>query len=218
MRSDTSIVFDLDGVLLDSESNLSWLYRALERALHEMNVPITKKNVDLIHSNNVHRLPDLAFSLDIDVKRLWDIRNQCYIEEKITAMKNGTITPFNDVKELYKLQDFYELGILSNSPQIVVEQFLSFFHFDGLFSFGIGRGDSYADIKLMKPHHFMMSKLRKQTKNGKFIYIGDLETDRLFAARNQMDFMFLNRFINHNTHQKVYRSLSEVVLVLISKT
>ena len=215
MLSDTSIIFDLDGVLLDSESDLSWLYQALEKTLRKMDVPITEKYLNLIHSKNVHRLPDLTSSFDMDFKKLWEIRNQYYIDEKLAAMENGTIKPFKDVKELFRLHGLYELGVLSNSPQIVVERFISLYNFDGLFSIAIGRGNDYDDIKLMKPHHFMMSKLREQTTNTKFIYIGDLETDRLFAKQNNMNFMYLIRGGKINNYKMSYNSLSEVVQALI---
>lgn len=212
MVKSSSLVFDLDGVLLDSESDLSWLMNALKKTLTKIGIPITDDTLSLIHSNNVHRLPDLASSLDLDLKELWNVRNNFYIEEKINALHSGIIKPFGDVPLLYKLQPFYELGILSNSPQLVVDHFINHFNFNDLFSYGVGRGNAYEEIRLMKPHSFMMTKLRKKTKKTQFIYVGDLETDKIFAENNKMQFIYLRR---DNRKETSFSNLSDVVHFLL---
>jgi len=193
MKNSYGAIFDLDGVLLDSESNLTWLYTALEKTLKHLGIESSEENLMKIHSKNVHRLNEMSIELKVKAEDLWEIRNREYIKEKIRAMKNRTIKPFSDVECLYKLKGKYGLSIVSNSPQEIVDFFIDEFKYADLFDCGIGRGKNITDLKKIKPNSHLLEKLKEGIKDEKLIYIGDSENDREFAKNTGMGFMFLSR-------------------------
>ncbi|HEC89047.1 MAG TPA: hypothetical protein ENI44_00490, partial [Thermoplasmatales archaeon] len=118
-------VFDMDGVLLDSESNPEWLNKAIIKTLEFLEIPVTRRNIEYLYPKNVRRIDDISRILGIPPDKLWEVRNRFYKGEKINAIRNRMITPFEDVRYLYLLKDKYEVDIISNSPQEVVDVFIS---------------------------------------------------------------------------------------------
>jgi phosphoglycolate phosphatase len=94
------LVFDLDGVLLDSESDLSWLERALDAALMELGLNPSEANRARLYPAGIEGFHSVADELGVDVERLWDIRHDNYLREKQTAIETGEIEPFDDVEVL----------------------------------------------------------------------------------------------------------------------
>jgi len=193
MKNNCGAVFDLDGVLLDSESDLTWLYESLKKTLEYYEIETSEDNLKKIHPKNVHRFSEVCREFSIDAEELWNTRIRNYLKEKIKAMKNGVIKPFSDVDSLYELKGKYEMSILSNSPQEIVDFFIEEFKFIDLFDCGIGRGKELADLKQLKPNSYMLERLKEKIHFGKLIYIGDSENDRKFAENTGMNFIHISR-------------------------
>lgn len=208
MTDELGIVFDLDGVLLNSEANTEWLITALKKTLTHFNFPLTKENIEAIHPRNIWKFGEMSQPFKTDLKKLWHIRNDFYTQEKIKAIKTRAITPFPDVDILYELKDRYQLNIISNSPQEVVDLFISEFKYTDLFTYGIGRGASFEDVKKLKPHPFLFERLIQRSSKKEFLYVGDTEYDRVFAENTGMKFLFLNR---EGDPKNEFTSLIEVV-------
>ena len=60
VNNSTGLIFDLDGVLLDSESDLSWLYKALEKTLAHFGLESSNDNLDKIHPKNIYRIDETS--------------------------------------------------------------------------------------------------------------------------------------------------------------
>jgi len=208
-------LFDLDGVLLDSETNLSWLETSIKKTLNRFNITLTDTNLMNLHFKDIKQFKNCCLNLGIDPEVLWPVRNNYYILEKMKAMKDGIIKPFSDVKEIYQLKHHYQLGIISNSPQIVVDGFVSIFDFSDLFSINIGRGNTYWDIEHLKPDPYLYDQVKIYTSVDLIIYIGDRESDREFAQRTDMRYYHLDRF-KHQSNG--YKTLSEIISLLIKTT
>lgn len=193
IKNNYGVVFDLDGVLLDSESDLTWLYKSLKKTLEYHEIETSEENLNRIHSKNVHRFNEVCREIGIDEDELWDTRISNYLIEKINAMKNGIIKPFSDVERLYELKEKYGLSIVSNSPQEIVDFFIEEFNYVDLFDCGIGRGKELADLKELKPNSYMLERLKETIHERKLIYIGDSENDRKFAESTGMKFIYISR-------------------------
>ena len=211
MEDTKGVAFDLDDVLLDTESNLDWLYRAFRKTLAEYGINSLQENLQKIHSKNLHRFDRVSKEFGIRSEELWETRNRNYIEEKMKAMKNREISPFPDVDSLYKLKETYGLTIVSDSPQEIVDFFIKEFNYEDLFDFGIGRGSKLEDLKKLKPTAYPLERLMEIVKYDKLIYVGDSEKDREFAENTSLKFIFLSR-----KKDKGFNSLNKVVDYLLS--
>jgi len=197
------VVFDLDGVLLDSESDLSWLDRALDRTLAAFDLPRTDENRRKLYPANVPDFREAARSFGVDAEDLWRTRDDCYTEEKLAAIERGDLRPFDDVDRLYDFREAsaaeVSLHVLSNSPEVVVETFVQTYEFDDLFEVTIGRGHALVDLDDLKPATEPFERLRSRLGNHgddprfDYVYVGDAESDREFADRVGIDYVHLDR-------------------------
>ncbi|MFH1013592.1 MAG: HAD-IA family hydrolase, partial [Thermoplasmatota archaeon] len=203
---------DLDGVLLNSDSDLSWAYTAIKKTLDHFDIICSKEHVELLYAMNTSKLIEASEQIGVDPTQLWPVRNRYYTTEKIKAMRENIIKPFPDIDQLYHLKEKYELCIVSNSPQHVVDFFIEQNKYTNLFSFGIGRGDTLQDIEQMKPHPYFFSKIKERTMLRSFLYIGDTEIDRQFAQNTGMQFLLIDR---HEKQDDGFSSLYELVSFLL---
>ncbi|MFW6003840.1 MAG: HAD family hydrolase [Halanaeroarchaeum sp.] len=187
------VVFDLDGVLLDSESDLSWLDRAMGETLEAVGLEDTAEYRSSLFPPTEESIRSVADAAGVPVERLWAIRHRRYTEGKLAAIESGTIGPYPDVDVVRDLADCYPLGIVSNSPQVVVETFVERAHLDDVFEVLVGRGSALADIGRLKPDPHMYERLHEQTTTDEYVYVGDQESDRQFAARTGMAYLHLDR-------------------------
>lgn len=187
------LVFDLDGVLLDSERRLDWLERALSETLATFDLPDTAANRARIGPGQLHRFRRTAREFGVDPAAFWRVRNRRYTAAKLAAMDRHDIGPFPDVPLLGCLAEDHSVSILSNSPQEVVDAFMA--DLEGVIPFrtGIGRGSDLEALASLKPHPHMAERLRAATVENTFCYVGDRESDRAFAANAGMEYVHLVR-------------------------
>lgn len=210
MNSSTyAIIFDLDGVLLDSESDMTWMKQALADTLQSFNIQPTDENINKLDRKNLTQFPDIATYFNLNVEELWKVRNFFYTKRKIEAINTKKIRPFPDVNAICSLHSKAELAILSNSPQEVVEAFLDRFDLEEIFSAGVGRSSKYEDIFRLKPHPLLWSRLRPLLSGDILFYVGDRISDKIFAKKMKMNFFGLNRY--HTEFDDGYSSLHEII-------
>jgi phosphoglycolate phosphatase len=208
MKTD-NVVFDLDGVLLDSETNLDWLDRAMERTLEKLGIPVTRENVEKLYPGGLQEFEKSVEEFSIDPEKIWTIRDGYYIAEKLEMIERGNLKPFPDVEALDELLVQYSLGIISNSPDEVVDRFVRTYGFEDTFKAWVGRGSGLDSLKIMKPDPHLFRQLKDEMGGGKFWYVGDREVDRKFAEVTGMEFLYLSR------NSEGFESLTEIVDYLL---
>lgn len=188
------LVFDLDGVLLDSETDRTWLDRALDAALDELGHAGDEAIRAALYPPTVDRIHEVAARLELSPERLWRVRNDHYVRVKREAIASGELEPFEDVVTLYELSPEHDLHIVSNSPTPVVETFVETYGFEELFEVRLGRGADLDALSRIKPHpsryHELVDRLGNERPE---VYVGDTETDRAFAAATGMRFVHVTR-------------------------
>ncbi len=187
------IIFDLDGVLLDSEGNLKWLDRAIRNALQEIGVPATRENIEKLYPGGLSNFRESVENFPLPPEEVWQIRDKYYVREKLKMIEEGKLKPFSDVEQLYKLKRSYSLGVISNSPAVIVDRFVKHYEFEDLFQAWVGRGSELADLENIKPSIHFFRKIRAEMGPGKYIYIGDRKSDEEFAKNSGMEFIYLTR-------------------------
>lgn len=188
------LVFDLDGVLLDSESDRDWLDRALEAALDELGLAPNDAVLAALYPPTVKGVREVADELDLSAERLWRARNAHYVRVKQSAIESGELEPFDDVEALYELAPRHDLHVVSNSPQQVVQTFVEAADLEDLFEVCIGREGALEALERLKPDPHMYHQLVAQLDGGPpEVYVGDTATDRAFAEATGMRFVHLTR-------------------------
>lgn len=187
------VVFDLDGVLLDSESDRSWLDRALDATLEELGVEGREEHRQLLYPANLTTIEDAATRFGVSATELWATRDAHYTREKVNALRSGEIGPFPDIEVVRDLAAEYPLSIISNSPGRVIEVFLEASGLKSAFEHRIGRGRDLQAVGHLKPDTHFYELLERRAGMRDFVYVGDTESDATFAARTGMTYVHLDR-------------------------
>ena len=187
------LVFDLDGVLLDSESDLDWLWGALDATLADLGKPLTPDHRERLAPGNLRNIHRVADEWGLPASELWRIRNEHYLDAKLQAIQSGSIRPFDDVGVIESVSTG-PTHIISNSPQSVVEAFVASNGFDGLFDVRLGRGNDIGWLDRMKPAPYFYDQLvATNGEHDDYLYVGNAETDRAFAETTGMGYHHVDR-------------------------
>jgi len=187
------IVFDLDGVLLNSEEDFDWLDEALICALKELGIEDTPENVEKLYPGKLRDFRHVVRKFSHKPEIIWQVRDKHYVDKKISMIEKGNMRPFDDVDLIWELKDRYTLGIISNSPQIVVDKFVQSYGYSDLFVFWLGRGSEMSDLNKIKPHPYLYDKMVEQIGEGPTWYVGDRDLDEEFAQNTGMKFVLVSR-------------------------
>lgn len=190
---DKNVLFDLDGVLLDSESGLEWLNRALKDALEDLGVPTTEGNLKKLYPGGLDEFEESVHEFPGMPEEIWRVRDRHYVAEKVSMIEKGKLEPFSDVSYLEKLKPEYSLGIISNSPKEVVDLFVNNYDLSGLFEDWVGRGSRLEDLKRIKPDPYLFEEIKRNMGEGQYWYVGDRESDAEFAENAEINFLRLTR-------------------------
>lgn len=189
------VIFDLDGLLLDSESDYTWLNQALDETLTSLGLPATDSYRSSLYPVNEPEFSNLAREVGLSPEALWDRRDANYCRIKREWIESQKLTPFPFVDILYELRPGHDLHIISNSPQAIVEAFVTSFEYSDLFTHAIGRSSDYTALDALKPapdfFHDLQAK-RSSTKD-QYVYVGHSETDEKFASNVDIPYVSVNR-------------------------
>lgn len=180
--------FDMDGVILDSDdlSQGNWFMELFNQTLREFGIPETEENARLLYIKNLRNNAGAIcrkFGID-NAEELWNRRDANYIAGKLAALEAGKIPLYRDVAALEELaaDPNYRIGIVSNSPQIVVDRVVAYFSLDRIFDTWIGRGTTLSDIQFAKPAPNLLERLKAILGVAHGYYIGDQPEDAQAAC------------------------------------
>ena len=164
-----AIIFDLDGTLLDT----------LDDITHSVNFTL-----DQLKLPNVDRL-DVRRYLGHGAKRLWQsvLKDQkSYLNQALDIYipyleKHSKVLtkPYEGIMDLLQqLKGTYQLGVVSNKHQKVVEEIISHY-FNGIFDLTIGERPHIAKKPDPAPLLYALDTLK--LNKDEVIFIGDSEVD-----------------------------------------
>lgn len=179
-RYDT-VIFDLDGTLLDTLEDLK---DAVNYGLHTMHFPErTLEEVRMSVGNGVRRLMELSVPEGLanpEFEKTFALFQEYYKEHcnDKTRAYDGVVTLLHELQ-----QEGYALAIVSNKLDTAVKA-LNELHFEGIVQVAIGETEGVA----RKPAPDMVEKALKELGRTKehAVYIGDSEVDVLTAKNAKL--------------------------------
>jgi HAD superfamily hydrolase (TIGR01549 family) len=191
-----SVIFDLDGVLLDSTGSEEWKFRAAEEALKELGVEnrVDEKILEaVIGIHGYEACVKACGDIGVDPRKAWNLVAEKTSEARLKEIQrndfglvDGSIEVLDDLRE-----NQVKLGLISNAPDQAVEMVVD--HFDLRNYFNFFRGvQSFEDLKANKPHPNHLELAKFQLKRDPFVYVGDHESDVQAAKNAQMDSVWVH--------------------------
>jgi len=191
-----AVGFDLDGVLIDSEdfARGTWLHTAFVETLRRFKIPATDGNARELFVVR-YRAGGAAFAarFGVDPEALWAERDRAYIARKLAALESGEIQPFPDAEAVAPLAQRYALGIVSNSPQVVVDRVVAKLGWERLFRVAIGRGSALPALPVTKPAPELLLRFLREVKAERGYYVGDQPEDAQAARAAGLTPIVLDR-------------------------
>ncbi len=191
-----SVIFDMDGVIINSTENEEWKYNAVEKALNDLNVEKQNKRIynALLGDLGYKKCLDVCKEFDIDAREAWTLVAKYTTQHRAKEIKNNEIQLFNDFKKLKEnLSEVnVKTGIISNAPMNAVDLTIENFRLKQFFDFYLGVRN-FDDLQVRKPHPNHLEIARAELKREPCIYIGDAESDIIAAQRAGMDSAWIKR-------------------------
>ncbi len=181
----TVIGFDMDGVIIDSDRpGDTWFHDSFARTLVDFGIEPTAENIRCLYITSMRdNSNEVCSNFGVtDPELFWKRRDENYASYKLTALDQGKIQLFPDITALKELSKKHPLGIVSNSPQAVVDRVVDYFSLDSLFEVWIGRGNTLASLQSAKPAPEMLLNMMKRLQGTGGYYVGDRPED-IGAAR-----------------------------------
>lgn len=193
-----SVVFDMDGVLLDFEGDgFKWKYDAVRKVLEDHGVDTEEMSRDTLNlfigDRGVQACIDACNKRDLDARTIWTDIAEETSKSRAKQMKKGNFALFPEVKEvLDQLDGDVKMGVISNAPETALRETVNFFDMKHYFDFFRGIED-FEDLSDRKPNPDHLDYARAELKREPFIYAGDHQTDIEAAINANMESVWVNR-------------------------
>ncbi len=165
-----AILFDLDGTLLDTVSDI---HVTVNETLRRFGYPeITSEQTRAYIGNGARRLLERALPKDADNFE------ECYLfyRKRFSESENANTRPFEgEIEVLQRLKEKARLAVITNKPQDATESCLRRFFPEGLFDFA--GGDAGMFPCKPDPSLALYAALRMRVPVSECIFVGDGETD-----------------------------------------
>ncbi|MFB6190030.1 MAG: HAD family hydrolase [Candidatus Nanohaloarchaea archaeon] len=194
-----SVVFDMDGVILDFEGDgFNWKYDAVREVLQERGVdPSGYSRTELdafLGDRGVEACVEACNDLGLEAGDVWEDIARKTSEARIERVRSGEFTLFPEVREvLEQLEDMkLGLGVISNAPEEAVEAVITHYNLRKHFKFFRGI-TGFDDLTSRKPHPDHLRMAQAELKREPYIYAGDAESDLIAAREAGMDSAWVKR-------------------------
>ena len=180
MTKYTTLIFDLDGTLMNS---LDDLFYATNYALNEHGMPIrTKEDVCQFLGNGVRKLIERAVHQDSTKQTVDEVLTT--FKEYYSAHCNDHTGPYSGICDLLTELSTanYKMAIVSNKPDRDVKK-LNEEYFSKYISVALGENEAAGISKKPAPDMVVEAMRLLQSEKQECVYVGDSDVD-LATARN----------------------------------
>jgi HAD superfamily hydrolase (TIGR01549 family) len=212
-----SVIFDLDGVLLDSVESEEWKYRAVRSALSELGVDddLGRDVLDaVLGDQGYEECVRVCGDIGVDPRKAWSLVAEKTSQARMHEIERNDFGLADDAEKVVEnlKREQLKLGVISNAPDQAVEMVVD--HFDLRRYFKFFRGvQSFEDLKARKPHPNHLELAKFQLKREPYLYVGDHESDVEAASNAGMDSVWVHPG-NHEEPSYSVDKLSDVVRIV----
>ncbi|MFQ3308081.1 MAG: phosphoglycolate phosphatase [Candidatus Nanohaloarchaea archaeon] len=193
-----AVVFDMDGVLLDSMSSDEWKWDAVRKVVRSKGVEadkIDKKTLGAILGDKGYKECIKACNnLGLSPKKIWtEVAQETTLRrrEKIQEEEIELFPNAQEIIENLHSQDI-KMGVISNAPEGAVEATIEEFGLKKYMHFYMGVR-SFEDLQARKPNPNHLEIAKIEIKRNPILYVGDAESDVIAANRANLKSAWLNR-------------------------
>jgi len=193
-----AVVFDMDGVLLDSMSEDEWKWNAVRKVIRSKGVDadsLDKNTLGAIMGDQGYKKCIKACdNLGLSPKKVWTEVAQETTLKRRQKISDGDITLFDGARNLIGdlHQEDIKMGIISNAPEDAVQATIEEFDLKKYVHFYMGVR-SFEDLQARKPNPNHLEIAKIEIKRSPILYIGDAESDVIAANRADMKSAWLKR-------------------------
>lgn len=179
---DKSIIFDLDGTLWDSSSQVVAAWNTVLRKLPDIDYYITAEDMKGFMGKTADVIAKLFFT-NVSDERGMEIINLCFDEEVNQIRKNGATLYPNLEDTLKLLSNSYNLAIVSNCQLNYLRTFLDYYNLKNYFC----DYECAGRTNLIKEENIKLITRRNNLKN--VVYVGDTQGDYEAAKSANVKFV-----------------------------
>jgi len=207
-----AVLFDIDGVLLDSEDSNREFYR---RLLEEFGYkpPSKEEYRKVFHLNMYDAIRALTGEREEEKLRKIYKRGVSYPDYEDEFLK----APQGLRETMGVLSKRYKLGIVTGRTQSGVDELFKFTGLKGLFSTSV----CYEDYSKPKPdpESLLITISRLKIKPDEAIYVGDAETDMIAAEKAGINFILYcqSPLLKSKMWTNDFRKLPKIISLISSK-
>lgn len=176
----TGIIFDMDGTLWDSASQVAAAWSRI--TVPKLGKQVTAQDMYRTMGMPMDRLAAAVFPGHA-LSELLPVLEESYQVENDYLIKHGAVLYPNVIETLHVLSKTYPLFIVSNCQEGYIEAFLTYYHagqyFEDYICFGANHKPKGENIALIIE--------RNQLERG--IYVGDIQADYEAAAAGGAEFI-----------------------------
>ncbi|MFB6215685.1 MAG: HAD family hydrolase [Candidatus Nanohaloarchaea archaeon] len=194
-----SVIFDMDGVVLDFRGNgFRWKYDAVRKVLKNHGVDpegfSREKLGRFLGDHGVKSCVEACNAQGVDSKDVWTDIAEETSRRRAEKMKEGDFMLFEEVRDTLKTLKNQEvvMGLISNAPEMAIRETINFFDLKSFFRFYRGI-ENFEDLSDRKPHPDHLNFAKAELKRSPYLYVGDHESDIEAARRAEMDSLWINR-------------------------
>lgn len=194
-----SVIFDMDGVLLNSlVEDEKWKYDAVRQALEEKDLePSDVSRHDLerfLGDYGRQECIEACKEYDLNPDEVWELVAETTNLARIRKVKKGDFRLYSDARSFLEALHPRDpgMGVISNAPEAAVKTTMQFFNLEHYFNYYRGV-ESFQDLRKRKPHPDHLEIAEAELKKPPFLYIGDAASDIEAANRAGMDSAWINR-------------------------
>ncbi|QKQ97936.1 HAD hydrolase-like protein [Candidatus Nanohaloarchaea archaeon] len=194
-----AVIFDLDGTLLQSTSeDLSWLERAVERALEKQGLQTPDSRLmELSGIRGSEKFTEACRKVGAEPENLWPVVEGERMEGKKELIESGRLELKDGAEELLRFLHNQDIraSVISNSPDLTVEMVVEEFDLKSYLHYYRGI-TTFEDLAHRKPDPVHIDYALAELHCSNPVYVGDSESDEEASIREGIDDLILGKDID----------------------